>query len=91
METAVSGAEDVLVGGEENRVVIGDEAFGVARGEAVVAKFLVKALVAAHHNTTARGGIVEAVGAEDASDIASLGTVHGMPLRFCLAVKEREG
>ena len=48
METSVGGAENILIGGKENRVVIGDEAFRVARGKPVVAKFPVEALVAAH-------------------------------------------
>ena len=30
VEAAVGGTENVFVGGEEDRVVIGDEAFGVA-------------------------------------------------------------
>ena len=48
MLTAIDGAENVFVGGKENSVVIGDEAFGVARGESVVSELPVEALVAAH-------------------------------------------
>ena len=85
METTVCRAEDVFVGGEEDGVVIGDEAFGVARGEAVVAKLPVEALVAADQNATTCGGIVQAVGAEDAPDVTPLRAAHGVPLRFCPA------
>ena len=90
VETTVSGTENVLVGSEEDGVVIGDEAFRIARGESVVAKFPVEALVAAYHNATARGGVIETVGAEDAPDVTPLWSVHGMPLCFGPVEKKRE-
>ena len=41
----------------------------------------IEAMVAADQDATARGGIIETVGAEDASDIAPLRAIHGVPLR----------
>ena len=91
METAISSAKDVLVGGKEDRVVVGDKAFRVTRSETVVTELPIEASVAAHQNATSCSGVIEAVGAKDAPDIAPLRTVHGLPLRLDTVEKECEG